>query len=98
MSKKETFDFDTSIDKDNDTKTAVKSFLSDAEDKPRTTTAPEIDGLPKMYDAHDIAEITGIHYVSVTKLFKDGRIKGKKFGRTWKATEQALKEFMCETN
>lgn len=83
--------FDTELD-ESIQDAAVGAFVTQENAAPVPATP-----FPKMFDAHDIAAITGIHYVTVTKLFKDGRIKGKKFGRTWKATEQAVKDFMTAT-
>lgn len=90
-SKKNDNVFDTDLD-ENIQDAAVAAFVTQDKGAPAPSTP-----FPKMFDAHDISNITGIHYVTVTKLFKDGKIKGRKFGRTWKATEQAVKDFMSET-
>lgn len=58
------------------------------------TKTEDIEKFPKLYNALQISEITGMHYVTITKLFKAGKIKGRKMGRTWKATEQSIVDFM----
>ena len=54
--------FDTDLD-DNIQDAAVGAFVTQ-DDAPPAPVTP----FPKMFDAHDIANITGIHYVTVTKL------------------------------
>lgn len=91
MTKAKENTFDTDLD-ENIQDAAVGAFVTQEHAAPVPATP-----FPKMFDAHDISNITGIHYVTVTKLFKAGKIKGKKFGRTWKATEQAVKDYLSET-
>lgn len=89
MTKKKDFTNNVDLDLNGTPNDAVIESIIKPGDAPTDGQA-----FPKMFDAHDISAITGIHYVTITKYFKTGKIRGQKFGRTWKATSEAIKEYM----
>ena len=46
------------------------------------------------YDVSDLAKMLGLTDVTIRRHFKSGKIKGKKIGKEWHASESAVKEFI----
>jgi excisionase family DNA binding protein len=51
------------------------------------------NGSIKIYDVEELSEMLNIQERTVRNLFKDGVLKGKKLGRKWYITAEALKEY-----
>ncbi len=47
-------------------------------------------GTLKLYEIPDIAEALGIHPVTARRYLKEGRIPGRKEGKNWLVTEEAM--------
>lgn len=47
----------------------------------------------KIYDVKQLSEMLNIQERTVRKLFNEGVLKGKKLGRKWYITAEALKEY-----
>ena len=48
----------------------------------------------KLYDVQEIAKAFDMTPQSVRKYLKEGRIKARKVGTRWYATEEAIREFL----
>ena len=48
----------------------------------------------KFYDVQEIAKMFDMTPQSIRKFFKTGRIKARKFGTRWYATEEAIREYL----
>jgi len=46
-----------------------------------------------LYDVNDLIDILKVTRVTVIKYIKLGKIKGFKFGNSWRVTEESLLEF-----
>lgn len=49
---------------------------------------------PKMYNTDEVSKILCVHKATALKLMSEGSIKSKKIGRSWMATEEAIKDYM----
>lgn len=47
-----------------------------------------------VYDVNDLIDILNVTRVTIIKYIKLGKIKGFKFGNSWRVTEEALREFI----
>ncbi|WP_288979595.1 helix-turn-helix domain-containing protein [uncultured Parvimonas sp.] len=47
----------------------------------------------KFYTAKEIAEILQLKERTIQNWIKDGKIKGVKFGKCWRVSEEDFKEF-----
>jgi len=54
---------------------------------------PLIIGDIKLYSIKELSELTGTSGETLRKYLKTGRIKGQKLGKTWYATEEALRDY-----
>jgi excisionase family DNA binding protein len=50
----------------------------------------------KLYDVEDLAKLLDIQERTVRKLFKDGKLKGRKLARKWYITEEALRDYFSQ--
>lgn len=46
-----------------------------------------------LYDVEELAKLLGIQEVTIRRLFKEGKLKGRKMARKWYTTEQELKAY-----
>lgn len=51
----------------------------------------------KVYKVNDLIDILGVTRVTIIKYIKNGRIKGFKIGNSWRVTEEALLNFIKES-
>jgi len=51
----------------------------------------------KVYKVNDLIDILGVTRVTIIKYIKKGRIKGFKIGNSWRVTEEALLNFIKES-
>lgn len=50
----------------------------------------------KFYTVEEIAEILQLDIVTVRRYLSQGDMKGAKIGKSWRVTEEDLKEFIKE--
>ena len=48
----------------------------------------------KAYDVHEIAKLFDMTPQSIRRFLREGRIKARKFGTRWYATEEAIREYL----
>lgn len=48
----------------------------------------------KFYTIEELSKLLSLHPATIRILFRDGKIKGYKVGREWRATEETLKEYL----
>ena len=48
----------------------------------------------KLYTAEQVAKILQMNLVVVRRKLRSGEIKGKKTGKLWRVSEQALKNYL----
>lgn len=44
--------------------------------------------------AKELAEAAGVHIITVLRWLKDGKIEGKKFGKSWRIHKDELKKIL----
>mgnify|MGYP001357042417 FL=1 len=49
-----------------------------------------------LFDVRELSKKFGLHPVSVRQLFSTGKLKGRKIGKRWYLTEDALREYFDE--
>ncbi len=47
-----------------------------------------------IYDVNDLIDILKVTRITIIKYIKLGKIKGFKFGNSWRVTEESLREFI----
>ena len=50
-----------------------------------------------LYTVPELQELLGLSDRSIRKYFREGRLKGRKIGRSWHITEKALQDFLGGT-
>ncbi len=50
----------------------------------------------KLFDVQNLAKKSGMNPVSVRTLFREGKLKGRKVGRRWYISEEALRDYFEE--
>ena len=53
---------------------------------------PIVLGEVKLYSVSELSETLDINVQTVRKMFNTGKLKGRKMGRKWYVTEEALKQ------
>lgn len=48
--------------------------------------------------AKELAEAAEVHVITVLRWLKDGKIKGKKFGKSWRIHKDELKKILPDGN
>ena len=48
----------------------------------------------RLYDAKEIAAMLGLHLRTVQVLFRTGKIRGMKIGRSWKAYQSDIDAYL----
>lgn len=46
-----------------------------------------------LFDVQEISERFSMHPITVRRYFRTGKLKGRKIGRRWFITEEALREY-----
>jgi len=64
---------------------------------PKTKDVIEFQGV-KLYSASRIMKILGVSHTTVYGLLNEGKMKGRKIGRTWYVAESNLKDFLEGTD
>ena len=54
---------------------------------------PIVLGEVKLYSVSELSETLDINVQTVRKMFNTGKLKGRKMGRKWYVTEEALKQY-----
>lgn len=54
----------------------------------------EVGGIT-LYTTKDIAEQMGVSELTVRAWFREGKIRGRKIGRTWTTTQENLRAFLA---
>jgi excisionase family DNA binding protein len=49
----------------------------------------------KLYDREEVAKMIGINPMTLDKLVKAGKLTGRKIGRSWAFTEEAITAYLC---
>ena len=49
----------------------------------------------KLYDRVEAAKMIGINPMTLDKLVKAGKLAGRKLGRSWAFTEEAITAYLC---
>ena len=55
---------------------------------------PKQIGDLKLYDLKELSEILGITVVSLRNYLRSKKIRGRKMGRNWYVTQEALEEYL----
>jgi excisionase family DNA binding protein len=50
-----------------------------------------------LYNVEEFSAKFGLHVVTVRKLIRQGRIKGRKMGNRWYVSEDAFRDYFRET-
>lgn len=50
--------------------------------------------MEKLYSTKQVAELTGYAHGTIKQYVHHGQLKGVKYGRFWKFTENQIKEFL----
>jgi len=53
------------------------------------------DGLV-LYTVKELSELFGVQEKTIRKLFRDGKIQGRKLARRWYTTEQELRDYFVQ--
>lgn len=48
----------------------------------------------KIYTPEEAAQILKLNGQTIRRFLREGRLKGSKIGRTWRITEEQIKEFL----
>ena len=51
--------------------------------------------MPEWISTKEAAEYTGYSESNIRYLLREGKVKGRKFGRDWFTTEEALREYIA---
>jgi excisionase family DNA binding protein len=51
----------------------------------------------ELYNIQELSELFGIGQVTLRRMFKDGRLKGRKMARRWYVTAENLREYFEES-
>ena len=46
------------------------------------------------YTVQELADLLGVHNLTVRRWLKEGKIEGKKFGRSWRISKNELKKIL----
>ena len=46
-----------------------------------------------LFDVRELSKKFDLHPVTVRSLFREGKLKGRKIGKRWYLTEEALREY-----
>jgi len=64
---------------------------------PKSKEVIEFEGF-KLYSATKVMEILGVCHTTIYGLLNEGKLKGRKIGRTWFVSEENLKSFLGGTD
>ena len=56
----------------------------------------EIGGL-KLYNLKELSNLMGLSLTSLRTYLREGKLKGRKFGREWYVTEENLKDYFTNS-
>lgn len=46
------------------------------------------------YTVQELADLLGVHNLTIRRWLKEGKIEGKKFGRSWRISKNELKKIL----
>ena len=50
-----------------------------------------------LYDVDELSKLLDVQATTIRKLFKDGKLKGRKVARKWYTTEQELRAYFSQS-
>lgn len=54
--------------------------------------------MEEFYTVQELADLLGVHNLTIRRWLKDGKIEGKKFGKSWRIHKDELKKILPDGN